>query len=121
VAFGSNPAFLAVTAHSAGVNWPQALAVWIPIVLALAAATVTSIRSVMKWNKARTTRVESLVHGLINSFAATMNVRFEELEEHLKRQDSENAKRFNRVDRNTGTDSTLWQILRRLSWQTRKI
>lgn len=113
MASGSYSAFLAVIVHSKGVNWGQALATWIPIVIAVAGAAIASIRAMLKWNKARAARTEQLVKGLIQSFAETLHVRFEEIEDHLKRQDQETQKRFDRVDRNTGTDSRLWQILRR--------
>lgn len=101
------------TIHSTGINWGQALATWIPIVLSLAAATIATVRSVQKWQRTRALRAENLVTGLIQSFASTLNVRFEQIEdkigeidEHLKRQDQETTKRFDRVDRNTHTDSS---------------
>lgn len=106
-----------VPIRSTGINWGQALATWIPIVLAVLTAAFAAIRWLLKWHREQQARTEKLVKDvatqIVEGFAITLNVRldkvetrFDNVENHLKRQDTETTKRFNRIDRNTGTDST---------------
>jgi hypothetical protein len=97
------------TVHSSGINWGQALATWVPIVLSLCAALFGVAKWVRRWQEVRSKRIEALVSGLIQSFASTLNVRFEQIEDHLKQQDThlgEQDKRFNRIDRKLGDNTT---------------
>jgi len=108
--FPSPPA-LAVTVHSTGINWGQALATWVPIVLGMMGiigAIVGVARWVKKWQENRTIHVEATTERLLKGFAATLNVRFQEVNDHLDAQDRHLDKqddRFERLDRTLGTDS----------------
>lgn len=79
-----------VLTHSTGVNWGQALATWVPIVLAIA-GVVGSFSRMMKRISERTVEV----------FAAGLQIKFKDIENHLSEQD----KRFDRIDRDLGNDS----------------
>jgi hypothetical protein len=90
------------TIHSTGINWGQALATWIPIVITVIGALVALIRGIKKWNKNRDERVELIADRLIKGFASTLSVKFDKIDSHLEKQDE----RLDRIDRNTGTNST---------------
>jgi hypothetical protein len=78
------------TTHTSGVNWPQALAIWVPIVIGL--LTIGGLA----------TRVITRIAGnVVKDFASTLNVRLSDLDVHLASQD----KRFDRLDRKLKIDS----------------
>lgn len=105
-----------ITTHSAGINWGQALAIWVPIVggmLAIIVTIMTGIRGIKKWQedreakaneteKQRLVQSEQITERLLLGFANTLNVRFGEIDDHLSRQDN----RFSRIDRALDIDST---------------
>jgi hypothetical protein len=84
--------YLATTVtHSTGINWGQALATGITIVIGIGSILAACSKF-----------VNNAVSKGVESFAATLSVKFDEINNHLGRQD----KRFDRIDRNTGGDST---------------
>jgi|SRR5882724_3310506 len=98
-----------IRAQTTGINWGQALAIWVPIVTGLFAIAATIIgvaRTVLNWQEKQRKQAGEITMKIIDGFAATLNVRFDRIDRHLAKQDEETAKRFSRVDRNTGTDST---------------
>lgn len=96
----------AIPIHSTGINWGQALATWLPIVFTLIAGLVATIRFWQRWNKQRQDKFEQIAANLVNGLAKTMADELKSIHQHLDQQDRETKKRFDRVDRNTGTDST---------------
>lgn len=72
-----------VTTHSAGVNWPQALAIWVPIVLGIVSIGALIYRG-----------VSIIAQTTVEKFASTLNVKLTEIDNHLKRQDE----RLNEID-----------------------
>jgi hypothetical protein len=79
-----------VVTHSTGVNWGQAVATWLPIVLAIG-GVVGGFSRMMKRISERTVEV----------FAAGLQIKFTDIQNHLSEQD----KRFDRIDRDLGNDS----------------
>jgi hypothetical protein len=90
------------TIHSTGINWGQALATWIPIVIALVGCLGASIRGIRKWQDTRQARLEKTINGATEGFALTIAAQMQDIHRHLTQQDQ----RLDRIDRNTGTDST---------------
>lgn len=78
------------TTHTSGVNWPQALAIWVPIVVGLVTIGGLASRVI--------TRIAS---DVVKDFASTLSVRLTDLDTHLASQD----KRFDRLDRKLKIDS----------------
>lgn len=88
--------------HSTGVNWGQAAATWIPIVLALVGAMVASIHAFRKWQDRRADRLEAAMVKVAQGFATAITTEMQGIHQHLSQQD----KRFDRLDRAVGTDSS---------------
>lgn len=78
------------TVQTSGINWAQALAIWVPIVLGI--FTLGGI--VYKG-------FQHIAEAAVEKFASTLNVKFKDIDDHLLRQDS----RMDRIDRNTRKDS----------------
>lgn len=88
--------------HSTGINWGQALATWIPIVLTVIGSIVAGIRSYRKWRDTQQTRIEVMVDKSVDKFGLVIGGRLDRIDTHLGKQDE----RLGRIDRNTGTNST---------------
>lgn len=88
-----------------GVNWEQALAIWVPIVtgmLVILGAIGAGVRSFKKWRERREEGFKNAITEVAGELVNTLAGRLDKIEDHLGEQD----KRLNRIDRNTGTDST---------------
>lgn len=99
----------AIPIHSTGVNWGQAAATWIPIVLALVGSIVALFRSYRKWREKQQTRFEGMIDKAIDRFGKAVGTRLDKVDIHLGKQDdhlSKQDERLSRIDRNTKTDST---------------
>lgn len=74
-----------------GINWPQALAIWLPIVLGIFALGGLIYRG-----------ISQIAQNTVDKFAQALNVKLTDIENHLKEQD----KRFTRIDKklNDSTD-----------------
>lgn len=94
-----------VETQSTGVNWAQALAIWVPIVgglVGIIVALIAGVKSFKKWREEREDKNLMTLKGIVDGFGLTLNVKFDRIDKHLQDQD----KRLSRIDRNTGTDST---------------
>jgi hypothetical protein len=96
---------IASAVHTAGVNWEQALAIWVPIVtglLGIIGSMVLGVRSFKRWREAREDQLKDQFRDIARELVGAVTGRLDHIENHLGEQD----KRLNRIDRNTGTDST---------------
>jgi Mg2+ and Co2+ transporter CorA len=95
--------------HSAGINWEQALATWVPISIAVIGSVAAAVRSIRKWQGSRQKLFQGMIDGSLEVFAQTIAKEMRSVHQHLGQQDQTMAnqdKRLDRIDRNTGTDST---------------
>lgn len=89
------------TIHSTGVNWGQALATWVPVVLAVAGTVAAAFRAFRKMQDNRQARFEKLIATAIKTFGDAIGVKMTQQENHLNTQD----KRFDRIDRALDIDT----------------
>lgn len=89
------------TIHSTGINWGQAFATWVPIVLGM----LTVGRLISKWLSKRRDEAQKYAREIadqtIRTFAEALNIKFTEIQKHLGDQD----KRFDRIDRTMDINS----------------
>lgn len=78
------------TTHSTGINWGQALGTGIPIILGIAGILAACSKF-----------VKNAVQSGLETFAATLNVKFHDIEDEI----DHHNRRLDRIDRNTKTDS----------------